>query len=304
MTKPPDVLSTGSVTEKRVWDLINSYMADSGGGGGGDLAEYQLISEKDMPDGYVGVDSGGGATLAGTLTAAYLWINNASLFNPSSGILRSNSSFLNAGAVGTLGFQTQGGSDTQPRAFLRNDGHLLFGPGGSTAPDVNLYRDAASVLRTDGVFHAAAFPGGAGIEAIATGGTADGLAVIQSGDVGYRAVIRGDGSINWSTGAAATDTNLYRSAAGALKTDGSFHAANYGVGSDVPGNDCNNATGNGWYAAEAGATNSPGASYYGIFVVNITDTSNVRQMAYDYQSNDIFTRRQTAGVWQPWAKVF
>lgn len=39
-------------------------------------------------------------------------------------------------------------ADTQPRVIL-TDGQLVFGPGGSTAPDVYLSRPAANALRTD-----------------------------------------------------------------------------------------------------------------------------------------------------------
>lgn len=39
--------------------------------------------------------------------------------------------------------------DTVDRVYWRTDGALWLGPGGSTAPDVNLYRSAANTLKTD-----------------------------------------------------------------------------------------------------------------------------------------------------------
>lgn len=46
-------------------------------------------------------------------------------------------------------------ADTQPAFRIMGDGDHDWGPGGSTAPDVNLYRSVADVLKTDDQFHAA-----------------------------------------------------------------------------------------------------------------------------------------------------
>ena len=44
-----------------------------------------------------------------------------------------------------------------------------------------------------------------------------------SGDTQARSVIYADGKIEWGSGSAARDTNLYRSSAGVVKTDQSLH---------------------------------------------------------------------------------
>lgn len=95
---------------------------------------------------------------------------------------------------------------------------LYFG----TAIDTNLYRSAANSLKTDGVFYATnlyaspgeirsdryvrAFSGTANVVLLGWNGTADAPAI---------------------TFGSSFDTNLYRSAANSLKTDGSITAANH-----------------------------------------------------------------------------
>jgi hypothetical protein len=43
-------------------------------------------------------------------------------------------------------------TDTQPAVLLRGDGRITWGPGGTTAPDTDLYRLSAARLSTDGMF--------------------------------------------------------------------------------------------------------------------------------------------------------
>lgn len=45
-------------------------------------------------------------------------------------------------------------SDTQERFIVRASGQLEWGPGGSTSPDTNLYRQGVEYLRTDDAFYA------------------------------------------------------------------------------------------------------------------------------------------------------
>ena len=49
------------------------------------------------------------------------------------------------------------------------------------------------------------------------------LKIQVSGDAGNRFVISADGTQSWGSGSGSTDTNLYRSASGTLKTDGLFN---------------------------------------------------------------------------------
>jgi len=117
-------------------------------------------------------------------------------------------SYASQGAVGGWGFMAYVDSETQPRAYLRNDGYLLFGPGGSTVLDTNLYRGGAGRLQTDGSLYLL---------------TASGyLGIWQPGDAALRWNVRYDGYVTWGSGSAGGDTVLYRAAAGWLRTDGVF----------------------------------------------------------------------------------
>lgn len=83
--------------------------------------------------------------------------------------------------------------DTQPAWRIMGDGKMEWGPGGTTAPDVNLYRSGADNLKTDDTFRV-------------------GLSlVVDNADVGSSLYF-----------GSAIDTRLYRSAANALSTPGTF----------------------------------------------------------------------------------
>src|SRR5215471_6934355 len=129
-------------------------------------------------------------------------------------------------------------ADAQPAFQLNGDGKHQWGPGGATALDTNLYRSAAAVLQTDGGFVAAGLAGAntAALQATSanggyTGSLIEGIATFRGDVTGYnllrlantngaRFTVRGDGSLLFFS-----DTNLYRSAAGILKTDNSFITA-------------------------------------------------------------------------------
>jgi hypothetical protein len=133
---------------------------------------------------------------AGTLqTDSLFWVNS------DQGVL----TFGSAAAANVLRTRVTG--DTQNRFWLTTDGKMLWGPGGTTGGDTNLYRSAAAVLKTDGALYA-----GAGL--VSTVGGAGQISIGQSSNVPYV----------WFGGAG--DTNLYRSAANVLKTDGMILAVN------------------------------------------------------------------------------
>lgn len=142
------------------------------------------------------------------------------------------------------------------------DGKMEWGPGNATR-DTNLYRSAANILKTDDAFQIAGSLTVGGRTIINTDKILDdalsanvplkngdntltninlfttpsaansNIRVAVDGDVGYRFKVLGDGDLLWGDGTSLsiTDTNLYRSAAGVLKTDSSFIAAGgLGVG--------------------------------------------------------------------------
>jgi hypothetical protein len=102
--------------------------------------------------------------------------------------------------------------DTQPAFKITGDGHIQWGPGGSTAPDTNLYRALANELKTDSVLSVAAgLFVGSGSGQVAVGS----LNTLVAGGPAAPGVALGPGG----------DTNLYRSAAGILNTDGHLRAS-------------------------------------------------------------------------------
>ena len=65
--------------------------------------------------------------------------------------------------------------------------------------------------------------------------------------------------------------------------------------------DANAATASGWYMLSPSSTNTPDAStYFSLFVVNIIGTQ-ARQIAYQYLSDRVYTRRlDNTSTWTPW----
>jgi hypothetical protein len=111
------------------------------------------------------------------------------------------------------------GADTQPAFRILGDGKVEWGVGGTTALDVNLYRSAANVLKTDDTLQV-------GTAVTLTPPNADlgnaAYDVWVTGETQRRWYVARNGDMTWGSGSAAGDTNLYRSAADTLKTDDSL----------------------------------------------------------------------------------
>jgi hypothetical protein len=135
---------------------------------------------------------------------------------------------------------------------LTANGTLYWGPG-DAAQDTNLYRATANVLQTDDTFVAGGQLGAnfasayqimlgtddtfrtyAQLESVhAVAGGAILQAAVQA-EPNYRFIIGQNGELTWGTGGVAGDTNLYRAAAGVLKTDGALAVAG-AIGTAFPG---------------------------------------------------------------------
>jgi len=139
------------------------------------------------------------------------------------------------------GNQIQGfySSETQPRfsldrdagGFISGKAGLLLGPGGTTAPDVNLYRDSANMLKTDDNFTV-------GGELYISGEfKAYNSYLLYYGSESYpRASLdresgHGTGSsypgLLLGSGATAPDVNLFRESANLLRTNDSLSVDGY-----------------------------------------------------------------------------
>jgi len=100
-------------------------------------------------------------------------------------------------------------------------GVMQWGPGGSVAPDSQLLRRNVGVIATPTSFMA---DQGGWFATLGQPATAVALGIYAVAGGKDTFDIWGNGRLNWGDGSTAQpgDTNLYRSAAGVLKTDGAF----------------------------------------------------------------------------------
>ena len=110
--------------------------------------------------------------------------------------------------IGDDAYRTRITGDTQDQLVIRADGRISWGPGGVTAPDTTLFREGADVLRTSDQFRS----GRALVGDIS-------FAALVNGDAFLRLRMFADGRMEWGSGAAAADTNLFRGGANRLETD-------------------------------------------------------------------------------------
>jgi hypothetical protein len=183
--------------------------------------------------------------------------NMVSVTNTHSSPSNPNVSWIAAGVADlVLGISVSG--DTVPRYEVLSSGKIQWGAGGASAVDTNLYRASAGTVQTDGaltvgtVLNAttAAYTASTGTGPVLTitnstgtptnpnetiysnSATDKALGIRVIGDTVSRLHILSNGHIDWGAGgSSAVDTNLYRNAAGEVKTDNSLTvAANATVG--------------------------------------------------------------------------
>jgi len=290
---------------------------------------------------------------------------DVSLYRNSAGVLNMNGSiYMGTGqAVGGAFAGMAASGDIYSRVDMTNNGLIRFSPG-NAAQDVTVHRYNANQLGTYGDLVLGS--GGSGRGALYCNYTAGATNQVWVGQYG--------GSVPFAGITFGGDTYLYRTSAGALRTDGNIAAGgggvqgttveasqanpsfgltdtgqtapagrfqiystadsvriwrqnvgdivifsnignitapsvtigNFGVGPQVPGNDFNNATSNGWYCAQPGTANSPKgiSQYWAVQVINITYTGACRQIAYQHGGQAVFQRYENgAGTWSSWWQV-
>lgn len=178
--------------------------------------------------------------------------------------IRANST-TEAGANAGTDFQLlaydDSGVEIAPRLHIaRSTGNIGFGTTSVSAAHVS------SVWGTSGVhgYYAApsSSPGsGAAYAGLLTASTDRLFDFRVSGDSNARLVVLADGKVEWGSGAAGRDTNLYRLAADSLATDDKFTSV--GLAS----------TTNGATAAATFATSADGTASGGVVVINPFSTS-------------------------------
>ncbi|MFK4187281.1 hypothetical protein ACI2L4_25210 [Streptomyces sparsogenes] len=152
----------------------------------------------------------GGGSIAGTFTGTPTF-SGAVVFSGAVNHTSTLTSTQSGATSNTFGALVSG--DTFDRFRIMADGKHEWGPG-SAARDVALYRDGVNVIATDG-----------NVRSYRTSAASATFSSRLTGDVASRGLITADGSIWWGDGTNTTDVNLYRPAAGAIKTDGIFDSA-------------------------------------------------------------------------------
>jgi hypothetical protein len=197
-------------------------------------------------------------------------------------------------------------TDSAAKFYMETSGKLNWGVGGSSATDVNLYRGAADLLKTDDAFYAvkdivanygdanyqiwltpnagirfgapwdtAVFRQQAGVVGV-TGILAVSSAIYANQNLSSQIILNTDGHIYFGT---AGDTHFYRSAAGILATDGGFRTnlasgrsfGHYGAIADT--------------APKFQIAASDGALSWGVGGTTATDTNLYRVAASSLETN-------------------
>ena len=214
------------------------------------MTKLQTRDEKGAPSGYVGLDSGSNANVAGVFASGYGGARQVTL---SSSVIPSGYAGVAFGSTGDTnlyraavndlrtdgsfmaGTHVQSAGGGANRIMLNADGHIYFGG----AADTSLYRSAVGTLRSNGPYFAITHDAGrvffgtaddvsigraaAGQVSVTGMLTASGL--LSSQNPSANQIILGGSSAPTIFFGSAQDTNLYRVVAGFLKTDGHFQAA-------------------------------------------------------------------------------
>lgn len=162
-----------------------------------------------------------GAALAGTFTGTPTF--SGALTFSGGPTFTTLSALWERASAGDNAIRTRVAGDSNSRFIINADGQVTWGSGSATG-DVTIYRDSASILGID--------------DTVRWTRSAAGDDVVHarvSGDAGIRYLLEASGAMGWGAGSGFTmDTNLYRSSAGLLKTDGNFEAGGTVTATNIP----------------------------------------------------------------------
>lgn len=114
------------------------------------------------------------------------------------------------------------GGDTVPRFGVSSTGVVSLGSGSATR-DVTLTRNGGLSIQSN-----------AYLEVVRSSQYDPGLGVVVAGDTNLRWSMNAGGGMGFGSGAAGTDTSLYRDGVASLRTDGTFNTgAGVNVGADL-----------------------------------------------------------------------
>jgi hypothetical protein len=205
-----------------------------------------------------------GATTADTGTATYLSIARTA---DSDGVLYASVS-----------------GDTQSRFYIQAGGLMAWGAGGSSAPDVQLYRGEADVLRTDDRFDV--------IRSSASDMSYNSYVV---GDSYARFVVRSDGEVSWGDGSGPTDVHLFRAAADVLRTLDRFDVLRSSI-SDYSYSSYVGAEGSSRFAMKADGTMEWGSGTGGADATLYRDAAYTLKADYGLWAEGGLITRTKAGI--------
>jgi hypothetical protein len=154
--------------------------------------------------------------------------NDVNLYRGGNNVLQTDSNFTSLNRISGNEVYAVGriaGNSGVKETFLGD----VYGdngvPGLRLGVDTNLYRSGAGALKTDGSLTAASYIQVIGSGYFAANNTTAGAWAFEatvSGETQTRFVLHNTGTMEWGSGSAAIDTNLYRASANALKTDGAL----------------------------------------------------------------------------------
>jgi hypothetical protein len=207
----------GNTLNRFLGDGTLEHGGGNGGGGTIDPAVWQAKSEKDAPSGYVGLDASSRSSFAGGISvggSVFMDDTGQIMWGPGDGDWNGWDVNLYRDPAGWI-LRTD--SVFQSSSDIKVGNYLYFATGsGETLWDTSLYRSAANSLKTDGAFTV----GGQ------LGSVLDVIARTGDPKQTYIGSVFGNPGVSFGP---ASDTNLYRAAAGVLKTDGGLSIGSVGA---------------------------------------------------------------------------
>ncbi|MBW3568879.1 hypothetical protein KY385_01995, partial [Candidatus Parcubacteria bacterium] len=254
-----DLTVNGSGLFKNTTDSTTAFRVQNAAGS--NLLVVDTTNQR-LAVGLAAVPAGGVLTVGtDTTTAAggLYFGTDTNLYRSAANLLQTDDQFrVYRGNAADIAFSTYNSTNPQLSFYIQGNGNHWWGDGAGVV-DTVLFRGGADMLATNDQFNISR-----------SSATDSALSAGVSGDAFNRFVLRQDGALLFGDGTAATDTNLYRSAADTLQTDDSFVLNGTGSNLTVQGTGTSNFAGNLDVAGRAAF--GPTANIFSTTTVNIEET--------------------------------
>ena len=209
----------------------------------------------------------------------------------------------NQSAAGDDSFKVKISSDTEYRFIVDADGNLQWGPGATTAPDTNLYRSAANLLKTDDAFQIDS-PAAGTVPLIVRGAVSQSanLLELQNSSSTVQIAVASSGTINTPSSDIQFDTNGGRINFGQNNNYGSIRIRNLSNSTIFSilnsGDNWINSPGTTRIVLRTNATERvsvPGNNLDGFEFGSARDTNLYRSAANTLKSDDTFSAADVIG---------